>query len=216
MSASLSFRTGRITRYPIVWQDFGSVAAMLLAIMCCLLSNAETDFHTDAPYLLLPSTTERSYCGPETNILTISLDKTNKVYFSHDSKSVQAAAIRQVAAKRGVYFTIFQQRELVKIPYLGMDVRKLPAYLSLPDYERRKITLLGIPCSEGDNQLSECITAARAEALRGFDRMPLISIRTDYRLPYARIKNLFRNLQGLHLYRYYLITHNKPYNSDQL
>ncbi|GAB2474594.1 hypothetical protein GCM10011375_24330 [Hymenobacter qilianensis] len=145
---------------------------------------------------------------PEGRLGIISIDKQKRLYFSFD-EPYQSEIIKRVAARRRVRFTATQLAELDKMPFLFMDVRQLPWYLSLSLLKRNNITLLGIPSrldNDVDDQLAECIAAAQSALHDKNGLYPFFSIRADANLEFHEVQRVFTLLQKHNVNRINLAT----------
>ncbi|MCC3158349.1 hypothetical protein LJ737_13960 [Hymenobacter sp. 15J16-1T3B] len=187
--------------------DRSALAATLLAISTAWLACADIYYSdiSQPPHVHLPVLNSGvSRCMPDKGSIVISMDAAGRSYFSADSRSIQTATIQQLANRHNVHFSAAQQRELAQLPYLGMDVRQLPAYLSLPSYARPQQALSGLPYNYSNDQLTACVITGRQSNIRLLNSAPYIVLNADSRTQMADIKRFMRTLQRQHLYRFYV------------
>lgn len=178
---------------------------MLLTITAALLNVTFFPYiYLPRPYIRLPIVKSGFRCVnlPDKAVLTITIDTAGRAYYSHSDPAVQAAAICAMAARYGIRFSPAQLAELRKLPYLGLDVRLLPAYLTAPT--RQQLLLSGIPNAATNDQLTECILTARATSIRMLNSAPYINLEADGRTRAADIKRFTRTLQQQCLNRFYI------------
>ncbi|MBC6607278.1 hypothetical protein H8B13_10650 [Hymenobacter sp. BT188] len=155
-------------------------------------------FKLPEPYVQLTSSSGSGCLKiPEGRLGVISIDKQKRLYFSFD-EPYQSEIIKRVAARRKVRFTTDQLVELDKMPFLSMDIRYLPEYLSLPVYQRNNIDLSGIPSrldNHIDDQLAEYIAAAHSVLHYKNGLYPFFSIWADANLESHEVQRVICLLQ---------------------
>ena len=139
---------------------------------------------------------------PETNIMTVLVDKTGKVYFGIDGQEKRRQLIEKMA---GIYKVNLSPEEMKKYTLLeltGNPMQAMKAFLNLPA-ESRDLPQnnLGIPADTTNNEFKDWVKSAREvnPELR-------IAIKADEKTPYPVIKKVMRSLQQLDESRYNLIT----------
>lgn len=139
---------------------------------------------------------------PETNIMTLLIDKSGKVFFGVDNKDKR---IEMLGLMGDLYKTTFTKQELKvfgAINSFGVPMSKMKQFLNLPPEERdSKEMAIGIPCDSLDNQLKDWVQNARA-----VNSDFRIAIKADGDTPYPIIKKVMNTLQELRENRYNLIT----------
>lgn len=147
---------------------------------------------------------------PETNILSILVDKTGKVFMSFDKQNDQRAVLEAVGEEYGMTFTPSESKKFSIQSTFGVNIRQMKSFLALPE-ERMDAILKdqGIPVDSTDNQFKVWVKKAREvnPDLR-------IAIKADQATPYKVIKDVMNSLQDLKENRYNLITSLKA-SSDE-
>lgn len=182
--------------------DLVPVASLLLCVFT-VFSASTFSLSPVEPPVQLPYLNRGQPCLPDKGAVAISVDAAGRFYFSNDTRAVQTATIRQLAARYGVRFTRHQLTELEQLPYLGMDVRQLPAYLVLPLPERRLQRLTGLPHSYHNDQLTACLLLARRTHIEQLSSAPYVVLRADAQTTAADVKQFMHVLQRHHLNRFY-------------
>jgi biopolymer transport protein ExbD len=139
---------------------------------------------------------------PESNILSILIDKTGKVFMSLDKQTDMVNTLDSVGNQYGITFTAQEQRKFKILPTFGVPIKDMKAFLALNSTQQDKILAnYGIPTDSIDNQFKVWVQKARANNpdLR-------IAIKADQKTPYKVIKNVMNSLQDLRENRYNLIT----------
>lgn len=148
---------------------------------------------------------------PETNILSILVDKTGKVFMSFDKQNDQLAALQAVGEEYGMSFTPSEAKKFSIQSTFGVNIKQMKSFLALPEEKMDAILKeQGIPIDSTDNQFKVWVKKAREinPDLR-------IAIKADQATPYKVIKNVMNLLQDLKENRYNLITSLKASSDDE-
>jgi biopolymer transport protein ExbD len=140
---------------------------------------------------------------PETNIISILIDRTGKVFFGIDKKDRKIQLLEQMGELYKTTFSDQDKKTFGAINSFGVPMSRMKSFLNLPPEERdSKDNALGIPCDSIDNQLKDWVKNARS--IGGKDLR--IAIKADGATPYPVIKKVMGTLQDLRENRYNLIT----------
>ncbi len=156
---------------------------------------------------------------PERNLITISIDKTGKVYFSLDGKFKRKIMIEKVNDAYNLGLTAEEIDKFSNLPGFAVPLEELPNYVKLSSQEMQKPEANpGIPIDstldEKKNQLLIWLGYARvATAERNMQDPKVgkpitadIAIKADQNVPYKLIKNIINTLQSKKINKYILIT----------
>jgi len=182
------------------WVDMTAMCdvAFLLLTFFMLTSN----FTKKEPVLVATPTSVSEIKIPETNIMTILVDKTGKVYFGIDGQEKRKLLIEKMASIYKVSLTPDEIKKYTLLELVGNPMQAMQAYLRLPA-ENRDLPQnnLGIPADSTNNEFKEWVKSAREvnPDLR-------IAIKADEKTPYPIIKKVMKSLQQLDESRYNLIT----------
>ncbi|MEI6348579.1 MAG: biopolymer transporter ExbD [Bacteroidota bacterium] len=139
---------------------------------------------------------------PETNILTLLIDKNGNVFFGIDNKDKRIQLLGLMGDLYKTTFTKEEQRIFGAINSFGVPMSKLKEFLNLPPENRdSKDNAIGIPCDSVDNQLKDWVKNART-----VNQDLKIAIKADGATPYPVIKKVMNTLQDLRENKYNLIT----------
>ena len=146
---------------------------------------------------------------PESNVVTITVDKAKRVFISSDAKDVKELALQQVGAKYGVTFTPEQKRTFGNLSSFGFPINQAGSLLNI-DAEERKATLKqapGLPLDSLNNQLVDWVLALRQanQSLRN-GKAPYIAIKGDGDADVATVQKVIKDLQDREINRFNLIT----------
>ena len=139
---------------------------------------------------------------PETNILSILIDPSGKVFMSMDKQGDMEETLTKVGKDYGVTFTPEEIKTFKVSSTFGVPIKKMKDYLALKSADQDKVlATLGIPTDSLDNQFKSWVKNAR---LTNPDFR--IAIKADAKTPYKVIKDVMTSLQDLRENRYNLIT----------
>ena len=182
------------------WVDMTAMCdvAFLLLTFFMLTSN----FTKKEPVLVATPTSVSEIKIPETNIMTVLVDKTGKVYFGIDGQEKRRQLIEKMASIYKVNLSPEEMKKYTLLELTGNPMQAMKAFLNLPA-ESRDLPQnnLGIPADTTNNEFKEWVKSAREvnPELR-------IAIKADEKTPYPVIKKVMRSLQQLDESRYNLIT----------
>lgn len=147
---------------------------------------------------------------PETDLLTILVDKSGKVFMGFDKQADQAAVLEAVGSDYGMGFTPTEVKKFSVQSTFGVNIKKMKSFLALKEEQMDQVLVNeGIPTDSVDNQFKVWVKKAREvnPKLR-------IAIKADQSTPYRVIKQVMNSLQDLKENRYNLITSLKATESD--
>lgn len=189
-------------RNKIANPDMGPLAGVVFTLVSFFM--ATSYFAPREPIVQLPEDYYDGNCMMEpSSTFTITINKDNRIFFAIGNEYYQTGIIAAVAAKYSVRFTAQQPQELQKLPYIGMDVRRLPEYLAAPRMQQYSILKSGVPV----DQLAEYIDATRG-AYSAHERKPVFChIRADKQIRFAKFKRITNVLQQRNINRFSLDTY---------
>lgn len=142
---------------------------------------------------------------PESNIITILVDPTGKIFLSMDKKGDMMSVLDEMQEKYGQSFTPAEKKSFGLLPTFGLPFSKMKAFLDMPTENQtaylKSEQNTGIPCDSTNNEFKNWIQSARSvnPDLR-------IAIKADAKAPYKVIKTVMNSLQDIKENRYNLIT----------
>jgi len=136
---------------------------------------------------------------PESNIMTISIDREDKIYFGIDGQFDREKMLEFVAGKYKVGFTPEEIKQFSLMSSFGVPVGNMRQLLSTKD--KSKIQQPGIPCDSINNELTDWIAYARYAnpKLR-------ITIKGDVNSSYSVVGQVIKTLQDQNINKFNLIT----------
>lgn len=143
---------------------------------------------------------------PESHVITISVDKDQRVFFGMDDAKPKIEMLKQVGAKYGVSFTEAQAKTFSNLSSFGMPVEKLPAFLNLSNEQRKVYKQEGIPADSVNNQFIEWVVAGQNASRKEFGKPNFIAIKGDNNADVPTVKKVIKLMQDKNINRFNLIT----------
>ncbi|MDR0619955.1 MAG: biopolymer transporter ExbD [Bacteroidales bacterium] len=139
---------------------------------------------------------------PETNIMSILVEKDGKVFMSLDKQTDRWSVLEKMGEFYSVEFTSEELKKFSLAPNFGVPIHGMKQFLGLPSEEQDKIIMdYGIPSDSTNNELKNWVKFSR-EA----NAELIIAIKADGTTPYPVIRDIMNTLQDLRENRYNLIT----------
>jgi biopolymer transport protein ExbD len=113
----------------------------------------------------LPSS--RSQTKVPDPLMTISVDREGKVYYTLSSTTLKRDALNNMIDKYGNKYAVLnnlteqQKNKFIQVEMLGADVNQLPDLLNRSPAEINEIEMPGIPIDSANNQLGDWIMSGR-------------------------------------------------------
>jgi len=144
---------------------------------------------------------------PEDNLATISVGRSNQIFYSVTGNDVRAATLKAMGDKYNVSFTPQETLAFSQIEEFGVPMNQLKNFLSTPGDQRLKFAQTGIPAdTTGNNELSNWILISR-QAERGLHEKALdIAIKGDRQDQYPVINTIISVLAKQKVFKFSLIT----------
>jgi len=147
---------------------------------------------------------------PESGLISISVDKNNKVYFSCDGQQIRREVLLEMGKMYNVQFTEEQVHKFAVISSFGVPIQALPQWLSLDDYDRKTTPSPGIPIDSAitastANQLFQWIMTARRVGLANGVKYRF-AIKGDQFADYVAVRRVMKVLELCKVYKFNFIT----------
>lgn len=139
---------------------------------------------------------------PPTDIMTISMSKEGRVFFSVDSPVTREKLLDKISRRFNLEFTEKERKTFTLQADVGVPAEYLKQWLALdPEQRKSPQNSPGIPVDSTNNQLSDWIVNARISnpKLR-------ISVKADEDTPYPVVKKVMDTLQDKQIDKFNLIT----------
>ena len=143
---------------------------------------------------------------PESNLMTIFVEKNGKVFMNMDSPKAMEKMAKEMKKGYGLRLTDAQMKDFINVSMFGSSKSQIANWLKLENAERNSYLndnpKAGIPCDSINDELKDWVSAARTAC--GEDMG--IAIKADKNTSYAVIKKVMDSLRSIHENRYNLIT----------
>lgn len=147
---------------------------------------------------------------PETDIVTITVDTSGRVFFGADSQITRRKALEEVSKAHNVQFTEEQIRRFSLLEIFGTPIEQLPSLLTMSTGERAAVHQPGIPVdSTADNrpsQLSEWIWYARVAHNNELGKDVRFAIKADGGVNMPEVQRVIQILQDRNINKFNLVT----------
>lgn len=139
---------------------------------------------------------------PETDVSTITIDPSGKYYFGITNPQERAPFAAKMNEKYELGLTNAELMQFSKMAEVGVPMKALKQYLSLPEADRGRMKLEGIPLDSVDNELVKWVETYG----RDVNGNSKLAIRGDASTQYPAIKLLFDELGKADINKFQLIT----------
>ncbi|EJX10336.1 biopolymer transport protein ExbD/TolR family protein [gut metagenome] len=144
---------------------------------------------------------------PESNLLTIFVEKNGKVFMAMDSPANMMKLGKQMTESGSLSLNDQQLKVFSEVPMFGTPLNVTTGWLAASDKNGILVNdpKAGIPCDSVNDELKVWVKAARTALGEGQKDMR-IAIKADATTSYKVIKNVMNSLRSIHEDRYNLIT----------
>ena len=181
-----------------------------LAFLLVTFFMLTTQFRPDEAVVVDPPSSTSDIQLPDSDILTLTIDKDKRVFWGYDKAPIKAAALEAVAKKRNLTFTPAQIKQFSLLPEFGLPIEKLGSYLSMDAEARKtpeiKAKLTGVPYDSLNNQLIDFVMEARKANAQQFQKPTYIAIKGDGGADVETVQKVIKLLQEKDINRFNLIT----------
>ncbi len=138
---------------------------------------------------------------PERDMITISIGKDNKVFFTVDGQFTRADMLRKVGQIYNLNFTPDEEHTFALMASFGIPVGSLKQFLALDREERKAVVQTGIPVDSLHNELADWVLQARLA-----NPKVRIAIKGDGDANYPVVRKVINTLINRKVNRFNLIT----------
>ena len=194
-----------------VWIDMTPMSDVMVLLLTFFMLTST--FVKNEPVKVVTPGSVSEMKVPETDVLSILVDKKGKVFMSMDKTSDLEATLQTVTSDNNITLTPEQVKKFKNDAMFGAPLKDLKSYLNKTQSEMAEaIQKLGIPTdsiagsdgSKGMREFQQWVNAARNTN----DNIK-ICIKADASTPYSTVKKVMSELQDMSENRYYLITSYK-------
>ena len=172
-----------------------------LAFLLVTFFMLTTTFKTEEPVTISPPSSQSEIKLPEKNIITITVDKTGRIFFSADGKFDKERIIDLISQRQKWDVDPAQREAFSLLSSFGVPMENIPEFLALTPNKRQHYHQAGIPCDSAKNELSEWIVMARIANPRY-----RVAIKGDQDTPYRVVKHIVNTLLENNVLRFNMIT----------
>ncbi|MBL7980147.1 MAG: biopolymer transporter ExbD [Bacteroidetes Order II. Incertae sedis bacterium] len=169
-----------------------------------------TQFRSPEPIIVDTPSSISDTKVPDMDIMTISVDKEDKIYFTIDNPKYREALLDNMRTKYPqLQLNATQKKHFVYGSSVGSPISQLPSLLNNPPAEHAKIKQLGIPADSTNNELGNWIVQGRFA-----NPKVRITVKADASAKYPTIKKVIKTLTERDINKFNLITdlEEKPKN----
>ena len=138
---------------------------------------------------------------PDTNVITIAVDKDDRVFFGVTGQQTKEALLNKIAGKYGVSFNEEETRTFSLLNNFGMPINQLKSFLAMPSSSRKNVNQPGIPIDSVNNELGDWVLQTRLT-----NPKVVIAIKGDSDVSYETVQRVIQILQDKKVNRFNLIT----------
>lgn len=138
---------------------------------------------------------------PEKDLITITLDRDNKVYFSNDGQLQRREVLLKMGEKYKIEFSDVQLKQFSNLTSFGMPVQSLAQWISLTDDQREDFKQPGIPIDSLNNQLYDWILNARLQ-----NPKYRFVLKGDREAEYATLRKVIKILESCKVHKFNFVT----------
>lgn len=189
--------------------DLAPLAGIFFALSCLLLL---IYFPSERRLgLTLPEETPY-YCPacfnvPDASSIVVGLEASGRTSFATFNADLQTATLQSVGRRYGIGFSPASSNYLEKLPFLAVNIEQLPGLLLKPDSGIAALNLDGSYPGLTDEQLLNCVQAARQIALASTQQSAHMFLLIDARTDASKVMRLFHLLGSQGISRFNLIAH---------
>ncbi len=138
---------------------------------------------------------------PESNVITITVDKEDRVFFGVDGQQTKAKVLDKMGGKYGVTFNEEDRQVFSLLNNFGMPMNQMQSYLTMEPDARKNVRQPGIPVDSLNNQLGDWVHQSRLT-----NPNVVIAVKGDVDVSYKTVQRVIQTLQDRNINRFNLIT----------
>lgn len=179
-----------------------------LAFLLVTFFMLTTQFRPDEAVVVDTPSSTSDLVAPESDILTLTVDKNKRVFIGIDKQPTKAAALQAIAARRGLSFTPTQIKQFSLLSSFGAPIEQLGSYLDRDTEQRKALnkSLPGIPYDSLNNQMMDWVLEARKANIQNFKKPLYMVIKGDAGADVGTVQTVIKELQEKNINRFNLVT----------
>ncbi len=127
---------------------------------------------------------------PETNVVTLTVDRKGRVFFNVDGQFTRAALLDNMGERYGLSFTPQEKRAFVIMSSIGVPMASMKQFLGYTPEQRKEVNQPGIPVDSAHNELVDWINQARTVT----QNKVRIAVKGDSDADYKTIRQVINTL----------------------
>jgi biopolymer transport protein ExbD len=148
---------------------------------------------------------------PMTNMLTIVVDSTGKVFWDMTDKGVRIAVLEELGKRVNFTPSEEEKTKFANVGPVGVPIERLQEMLALESGAERKEFMAqfkGIPTDSTNNQLRDWIATTRNIFYNDTQENPIIALKADGNTNYRKVAEVIRIFQspGIQISKFKMIT----------
>jgi biopolymer transport protein ExbD len=160
-----------------------------------------TKFKPDEPVIVDTPSSISEIKLPDVDIMMITIDKENRVFFGMDGQQKRVELLDKMAAKYQISFTDKEKQEFSLLSTFGVPMAQLKQFLAIAPADRNKTKVPGIPSDSLNNELSDWVWNARLT-----NNNIRVAVKGDQSTGYPVVKQVMKTLQDRKINRFNFIT----------
>ncbi len=179
-----------------------------LAFLLVTFFMLTTQFRPDEAVVVDTPSSTSDLVAPESDILTLTIDKNKRVFVGIDKQPTKAAALQAIAARHGISFTPTQIKQFSLMPNFGVPIEQLGSYLDKDTEQRKALNkgLPGVPYDSLNNQMIDWVLEARKANIQNFKKPLYMVIKGDAGADVPTVQKVIKELQEKNINRFNLVT----------
>jgi biopolymer transport protein ExbD len=165
-----------------------------------------TKFKPDEPVIVDTPSSISEIQLPESDVILLTVDKSDRVFFSVDGQQVREQLLKQMSAKYNMTFTDKQMKEFAVMSAFGVPIAQLPQLLDMKSEQRNKVEQKGIPTDSLNNELGDWIMQTRLASKQINNKDVRVAVKGDKNTNYPIVKRIIKTLQEKNVNRFNFIT----------
>ena len=138
---------------------------------------------------------------PEADIITISVDKTGRIFYGVDGQNTKLALIEKMEKKYNITFSPTERTKFSLMPSFGVPISQLKSLLNVPESQVKNVKQPGVPADSLNNELGDWVMQTRYS-----NPKVRIAIKGDNDADVPTIKKVIKTLQDNKINKFNLIT----------
>lgn len=172
-----------------------------LAFLLVTFFMLTTQFRPEDPVTVDTPTSISDLKIPEKDVMTISIDETNRIFFNIDGQETRREIITKMSEKYQITFTPEETKRFTNLTSFGLPIKDLKKWVTLDQAERSKFPQPGIPADSVTNELADWVLYARLANPKS-----RVAIKGDGAADYETVKKVIETLQDKKVNKFNLIT----------